>query len=861
MPTYDGIGSSVTHEIEVVGDVFISNVEGGSLSTQVPFEIFSNVSGMATPPTDSRQVRLRVQPSAEASPDDSYVTDMGIQNTTDNYFFITAPQNTSTVGVQNTFVISKTTNVGIGTTDPQQSLHVVGNAWITGTLTTSNIVGTSPVTISSGLVIGPGATLIAAAIEPPSGVESNMNITGTITTSNITHGSKITVTSNLLMGSDKTLTTSNIETSNLTVSNRLSGGTISVSNIEATANLVVGGPVDITGTLSAAGITSSTYVNVTGTITTSDIVAHANENLLINSNLEVGTSNLFVNTMTGNVGIGTDDPQHVLHVVGTASSILEVQNTGDTARVQLNGSAGKGGDLIFQQNGTSTWGIASIGDKLHILGDDLTSQKRMTFDDNGNVGIGNESSNAKLQVNYTEGSLSTISYGTPSTWHDKGIGLIGGTGGFIYGHDINHSIFFRRSPFYTGGDNNAYVSPGYHSFHTGNLVGNAGLLERMRITAGGNVGIGTASPSARLHVVGGTDSIYILKNANTGGVGIKFSDKLDEAQYGTLRFYHADAASFGAGAAFRLATSETSEVLAIGGSLMIGVDGKDSGSVGNGRKNLWIQSTYGGNTSQNYGWWIGTQNSTLTSGDNDLHFTVLRNGAASAVAYIQDDVASEIKMNFTGQHRTFIKNIPYESSYNYEGMIVCSDNNEYIRMSRGITKGMEAITINESLPLVSLSNVAYDKKCFGVISFSEDPNQRKEINGSFVSVFKKEEGDIRVYINSVGEGAMWVVNTNGNMESGDYITTSNVAGYGQLQDDDILHNYTVAKITMDCDFNPPQQPVQIILKDEEGNNILDQYGQLQWIDDPSGATEAAYKVKELDGGILAAFVGCTYHCG
>jgi len=39
MPTYDGIGSSITHEIEVVGDVFISNVEGGSLSTQVPFEI------------------------------------------------------------------------------------------------------------------------------------------------------------------------------------------------------------------------------------------------------------------------------------------------------------------------------------------------------------------------------------------------------------------------------------------------------------------------------------------------------------------------------------------------------------------------------------------------------------------------------------------------------------------------------------------------------------------------------------------------------------------------------------------------------------------------------------------------------
>ena len=60
---------------------------------------------------------------------------------------------------------------------------------------------------------------------------------------------------------------------------------------------------------------------------------------------------------------------------------------------------------------------------------------------------------------------------------------------------------------------------------------------------------------------------------------------------------------------------------------------------------------------------------------------------------------------------------------------------------------------------------------------------------------------------------MWVVNTAGALESGDYITTSNVAGYGQRQDDDILHNYTVAKITMDCDFNPPDIPVQRIVKE------------------------------------------------
>jgi len=228
--------------------------------------------------------------------------------------------------------------------------------------------------------------------------------------------------------------------------------------------------------------------------------------------------------------------------------------------------------------------------------------------------------------------------------------------------------------------------------------------------------------------------------------------------------------------------------------------------------------------------------------------------------------------------------------------------------------------------VVSLSTKVKDKKCFGVISASEDPETRTEQHGNFVSHQDKESGDTRVYINSVGEGAIWVTNINGPLESGDYITTSNVAGYGQKQDSEFLANYTVAKITMDCDFEPVTQPIQIIRKEmgdvnywvkttyenvteeeysnltdenrrivddvyqkitkkesktERGGwelgvrqelvNVLDEHGQIQWEDDPSGATEKAYKIRYLDAdGVetdeanavhTVAFVGCTYHCG
>ena len=53
----------------------------------------------------------------------------------------------------------------------------------------------------------------------------------------------------------------------------------------------------------------------------------------------------------------------------------------------------------------------------------------------------------------------------------------------------------------------------------------------------------------------------------------------------------------------------------------------------------------------------------------------------------------------------------------------------------------------------------------------------------------------------MGEGGIWVINTNGNLENGDLIQTSDVLGYAERQDDDFIRNYTIGKVVMDCDFN------------------------------------------------------------
>jgi hypothetical protein len=59
----------------------------------------------------------------------------------------------------------------------------------------------------------------------------------------------------------------------------------------------------------------------------------------------------------------------------------------------------------------------------------------------------------------------------------------------------------------------------------------------------------------------------------------------------------------------------------------------------------------------------------------------------------------------------------------------------------------------------------------------------------------------------------------GTLESGDLLTTSNVApGYAQKQEGGALMNYTVAKVTQDCDFTEPLQ-ISIKIPKRELSNV------------------------------------------
>ena len=287
----------------------------------------------------------------------------------------------------------------------------------------------------------------------------------------------------------------------------------------------------------------------------------------------------------------------------------------------------------------------------------------------------------------------------------------------------------------------------------------------------------------------------------------------------------------------------TSVVLTNGNNQIVSLTGSSSVSLANnqflansivsGQTNKWIRITSKQNALPgNSGYYP-----ILEGGHVNLYFVV----GGNYVAYLRNSPVVGF-LDFTGQHRCVPEDLTILNNLqNNVGKIVISTGkiNSLIIDDLNIhkqTTGKKAITIDESCPVVSLCNNYMDKRAFGIISSGEDvdnplPNGQKSYNqGAFTSVIHADIEDNRLFINSVGEGAVLVYDKQ-NIQNGDYITTSSLSGYGCKQMDDILHNYTVAKSTIDCDFNLESNFYECY--EIEIDNIT-------------------HKV---------ALISCTYHCG
>jgi hypothetical protein len=278
-----------------------------------------------------------------------------------------------------------------------------------------------------------------------------------------------------------------------------------------------------------------------------------------------GTEKLRV-TSGGLVGIGTSSVSELLTVAGNArfdkaSSDLFIK-IGGTSRggntysnyidLDNNGFGAPGafqtaskGDKIILWGGSSNDAEARIGFSLddsvwvktmgtavpnafavHGAAANSGSPNRLfTITKTGLVGIGTTSPTNTLQVGATTSASSTspvsISLGGQYT-PDASISL----------SNLKLKVYDTgsNSAGFTAGQNNGlcYVAPttGPHTWYTTDGAGT--LSERMRITSGGNVGIGTTAPSAQLHVRDSANYNFTVAAGNsTTGMQIGNYDATD----------------------------------------------------------------------------------------------------------------------------------------------------------------------------------------------------------------------------------------------------------------------------------------------------------------------------------------------
>ena len=248
-----------------------------------------------------------------------------------------------------------------------------------------------------------------------------------------------------------------------------------------------------------------------------------------NNNLTVGTNTLFVDVNSGNVGIGTTSPGAKLHVVrattgvgwalkteyqtalasGVASSFyLKTKSTGNMVD-------GFGGGILFSiEDDTSNeniigtiYGLRDGADNSGVLtfntykAGSRSEWMRITKD--GNVGIGTTSPSRPLEVSgdaanpivrLSESANPTTRYVDIASAYYNVVRHSGSTSGF------NIRTTLSSGSWGTGG--------GYISFSPRDS-------EVMRITSGGNVGIGTTGPDRQLEINTG---------AATGGMRLTYND-------------------------------------------------------------------------------------------------------------------------------------------------------------------------------------------------------------------------------------------------------------------------------------------------------------------------------------------------
>lgn len=342
--------------------------------------------------------------------------------------------------------------------------------------------------------------------------------------------------------------------------------------------------------------------------------------------------------------------------------------------------------------------------------------------------------------------------------------------------DITHAIYTTNT-----NNNTGWIQTYTNQGERINILNNDGLTVKSSADVAGSINIGDGDTT--------TQACILNIGAGRQGNGYAYIDLVGDTTYTDfgLRLLRGDGGQ-----------NTNSQLVHKGqGELQIRTpDGGDVHFYGNIAGPL-VQIKNDGNNTSREGLVIQSGNDANTGTNTHIEF---RDGDGTNIGEVTSTGGTVSYGNFTGVHKAFI----LQSDNPTASIHITSDTDDgfypigtiICHVTSDLTHPTDPskLCVQPQHYVVS-SSMYEDSRVFGVYLASDSIYNNTNLHR----------------IASIGDGVILVCSENGNITTGDYITTSSGSGgYGCKQSDDLLHNYTVAKSLESVDWSTEPENTKLV---------------------------------------------------